>query len=162
MFTGAGDLLARDLASLAPDRQGPKPLLLRPLSDGGLWLRLVCQAPPVRGGTPTRIDYFYMPGLGSSGKLCRRAKATPWSWQEAGQAVSEPAQYEFLASNVETVTIRCFDGENWLEVWDPERMQGLPRLVELRMRAAGERSDHEFTTVVPVHVQQTLLEGNSP
>jgi hypothetical protein len=160
MLTAAKSLLADDLANLRPQGMGSGPsLILHPVGDGGFCLRLERQARGAPEAVPSVIDYFFMPGPGATGKLFRRAERTGWSWQSESPADDRVVQYEFLVGRLGAATLRAFAGERWSDAWDSQH-QDLPRLIELRLEHTDEHGRHEFTAVVPVMVQASLLEEN--
>jgi len=66
------------------------------------------------------------------------------------QASIEQADEQRLASGLDEVQLRCYDGQNWLKEWNSQESMQLPQLLEVSFVATDGTSKTPFRTVLEV------------
>ena len=78
------------------------------------------------------------------------------------QPSNQDATYEILATALNEVSLRYFDGTHWSDRWDAAKQRALPKLVEVKLLFGEEdRSRTYYGRALPVMVEGSLLDASA-
>ena len=164
-------LIADDLNYVATRARGDRPTLWTDAIQADAaapLLRLRTHARPHAGFSEMLVDYFFMPpeSEDATGSLIRRTQALnlPGLGRDGDEDSHElppgllgdkAGRYEIIATGLEAVGFRCFDGAQWHAQWNSAERRSLPRLVEVTLTFADSgQSDTKaattYTQALPV------------
>jgi type II secretion system protein J len=116
------------------------------------------------GGTKARFDQpegdiyeveYYLSKDGGKSRLERRLWPNPDKSSRPAGILTE------LAENIETFSVRYFDGQKWYEQWSSEQLETLPDLVEVTLLGRTPLSNDVMAQTVMVNLKSNATATNT-
>jgi len=73
-----------------------------------------------------------------------------WRRERPLQGSDEEGFEQSMATGIEDVTLRCFDGERWLDAWDSHQSQRVPKLLEVTYDVVTGEHRTPFRSVLEI------------